>query len=151
MIKPIKISDKKWIIEHEEYGPVVFDTETQKYQYIDKNTTIFSYNGKSCRFFYSLYEFYDSGIEFGVVPIVCSANKRVKKRSMATVIDIYNNIYDFYNVEYCNGWVKNQIINLFPGLCYFILVQRNPALINNCSIYSILKIEEGMHKVQTLD
>lgn len=150
-MKPIKISDKKWIVEHEQYGPVVFDLDTQKYQYVDNENMTFKYNGKSCRFFYSIHKFNESNLEHAVIPVVCSANKRIKKRMLATLIDIHSNIYDFYNIEYSGGWYKNNIINLFPGLCYFIIVSRNLRLINNCNIISILKIEEGMHLMQTLD
>ena len=146
-LKPFKIGENLWVVEHEEYGPVILNTKEQKYYYIEGGITYFSYNGgNKCRFFNTIEEFYISESKNGVIPIVCTDIKKIKKRTLVTVMDRKNNVYYFYNVELIeNNWVRNEIMDMFKGVCYFILINRNEEAINNCILRSKLKIESGMH------
>lgn len=137
----------KWIVDHEIYGKVLFDTGTQKYTYLDYDSIrFFTYNGKSARFFDTILSMIDVNVELAVVPVVCSDAKQIKARTMINVIDIANNNYTFFNVERINEkWVKNNIANVVKSKCYFLMLLKNKDAMNDVILVSTLEIKEGMH------
>lgn len=142
----------EYIVEHEIYGKVLLNTETQTYKHIEQNRNkIFTYSGKQCAFFDSINEFIESDIEIAVVPFVCLGTKAIKKRTMATLLDINNDVCNYYNVELINGrWVRNNISNLFKSKCYFCILSKNNLAINDCILMSVLEITEGMSQQHSL-
>lgn len=142
----------EWIVDHEIYGKVLLNTETQTYKHIEQNRgKIFTYNGKQCAFFDSMSEFIDSDADIAVVPFVCLGTKTIKKRTMATLLDINNAPCEYYNVELINGrWVRNEISKLFKSKCYFCILSKNKLAINDCILMSVLEITEGMSQQHSL-
>lgn len=145
-MKPQKIMDNIWVVEHEEYGRVILNTKTQTYTEL-KQFAYFNYKGKSCRYFESILEFSESESKFGVIAVVCSNFEKVKNRTKATLIDKFNNNYEFYNVERVdNKWMHNSIDGLFKSACYFIILEKDLRAMNDGYLVSKLLIEKGMHE-----
>lgn len=137
----------KLIVNHETLGKVLFDTETQEYEYVEPlNCTFFTYKGRSEKYFESISDFLESGENIGITPVVCMTNKTKGKRTFIEVIDYINYNYVFFNVEMINSrWVTNYITNMIPGKSYFIILKRNREATNDCILMSSLLIEKGMH------
>ena len=142
----------KIIVEHDVHGKVLFDTETQQYEYYDNsNVEYFSFNGKSERYFKNTIQFLDSNVKIAVIPVVCSNIGSKGRRTYITIIDWINAYYTFYNVEMINSkWVKNNIGNLSKGKCYFIIVARHQEALNDFIILSAMQIKKGMHTAPPL-
>lgn len=142
----------EWICDHEVYGKVLLNTKTQTFKHVEQvSKQIFNYKGKQCEFFDSVSEFIESDSEIAVVPFVCLGVKAIKRRTMATLLDINNAICDYYNVELINGrWVRNEISKLLKSKCYFCILSKNVLAINDCILLSTLEITEGMSQQHSL-
>ena len=162
----------KHVLKHEIYGDVLFDTKTQTFQVIDyeriygeslvdikKHDEIKMFNGgkKPFRYFDSVGDFINTTVIRCVVPLVCTGIKPIKKRTMATLIDINNTIIELYNVEIGGTsmygkpiWLNNKIDNLYSGRCYFCIIERNENAINNFLLINTKEITKGMHEALPL-
>lgn len=142
----------EWIVDHELYGKVLLNTETQTFKHVEQNSKkIFNYKGKNCIFFDSISDFKESDYDIAVIPFVCLGVKAIKRRTMSTLLDINNVPCDFYNVELINGkWVRNEISKLIKSKCYFCILSKNSLAINDCILLSILEITEGMSQQHSL-
>lgn len=142
----MQISENEWIVNHEIYGKVVLNTKTQLYKYIEtEGNRTFKYNGKECPFFDSIFDFVSAEVRFGVIPVVCTLSKQVKRRMLINLVDASNNLYNFFNVELIDGWwKKNNLEGIYNSKCYFVIVERNKQGLNNCMLVSSLEIEKGM-------
>lgn len=137
----------KLIVNHETLGKVLFDTETQEYEYVEPlNCKFFTYKGKSEKYFDNVASFLESNDNIGIVPVLCAANKVKGKRTFIEVIDHANYNYIFFNVEMINSrWVTNYISGMVTNKCYFIILKRNREATNDCILMSSLLIVKGMH------
>jgi len=136
----------KWIVQHELYGPVLLDTDTQSYTHIDYDTVkFFNRNGKQCRYFNNMKEFDESIIKVAVVPLVCTDYKPIKKRTITGFIDHNNRIMNFFNVEMINErWARNEITGASKGKCYFAILEKNQLAVNDYLLLSLLEMEKGL-------
>lgn len=134
-----------FLIEHEKYGKVFFNTDTQEYSYIDeKFTKLFTYKNKTGRFFNNANDFLESSTTIGIVPIVCVDNDRKGRRTFIEVNDKNNYCYKFFNVEMIDSkWVHNKINFIYKHRCYFIIISKNEYAMNDFILLSSLEIKKG--------
>lgn len=137
----------KVIINHEVFGPVLLDTETQTYEYIEHNNEVmFNKDDKKVAFFNSGLEFINSGINMGVIPMVCVEHKLHKRRTYIELIDINNYTYTFFNVEMIDSrWVENKIDKFIKGRCYFVLLLSDIKAMNDFRLLSQMEIKKGVY------
>lgn len=136
----------KIILEHDIFGPVLYDTIEGTYEYIEPSTSKkFRYNGKKSSYYDNISEFLESNENQAVVPCVCIENKPIKRRTVATVVCYDNNPYSLFNVEMIDSkWKENKIENLQRGKCYFMLVIKDAAAMNDFRLLSTMEIKKGM-------
>lgn len=137
----------KSIVNHETLGKVLFDTETQEYEYVEPlNYKFFTYKGKTERYFDTVPDFLESTAEIGIVPMTCMVSKAKGKRTLIEAIDHINYNYVFFNMEMINSrWVTNYISGMYAGRSYFVILKRNAGAVNDCILMSSLLIVKGMH------
>ena len=127
----------KRIVDHEVYGKVILDTDTQTYEYIDHSDFTFI---DAERYFKDAISFDNSSSTIGYIPVVCTAVKQIKKRTLATFLEWNNRILSFYNVEMIEAfWTHNAIEGVAINKCYVILLQKNNLAVNE---YILLKYKE---------
>jgi len=136
----------KRIVDHEQYGPVLFDTTTQTYQYFDHSKyKMFNRNGKQCRYFDDMKDFDESLAKIAIVPLVCTDVKAIKKRTLACFIDHNNRVMNFFNVEMINcRWARNEIFGALKNKCYFAILEKNNLAVNDYLLLSLLELEKGL-------
>lgn len=134
----------KRIVNHEIYGPVIFDTATQSFEHIDYADFKFI-DGE--RYFENVISFEHSSSRMAIVPLVCVGVKAIKKRTIANFLDWNNRVLNFFNVEMIEEkWTKNSIEGAIVNKCYLAVLQRNELAINDYlliklqSIYEIKKL-----------
>jgi len=144
-LKIYNIEMAKIVVEHEKYGKVLLDTETQTYEYCENKSTItFIYKNKSLPYFDSVLDAINSGINMMVVPMVCTESKAHKRRTYVELVDINNYSYNFYNVEMIDSrWVHNKIENIKKGFCFFILLIIDSKSMNDCRVISSMQINKN--------
>lgn len=142
----------KRIVKHLEYGPVLLDTLTSKFEYITTEDRLwFSRDGKKVRYFDNVGLFLDSNVNIAVVPAVCSMAGHKGRRTFIEVIDWNNYNYKLFNVEMINyKWVKNKINYVQKSKCYFVLLQRNIYALNDFILLSALEIKRGVNNTPLL-
>ena len=134
-----------YIVEHEVFGKVLFDTSTQQYEYLPIQDYVkFKYKDKSAPFFDSFLEFIESGINIGIVPVVCVESAQKGRRWFVELMDINNYNFKFFNVEMIDSkWRKNKVENVRKNKCYFALMQNDIKAMNDCRLISTMKIKKG--------
>jgi len=130
----------KWIVEHEIFGPVIMDTEKQTYTHLDWNNFKWI-NG--CRYLENMTLFEEAKCSKSIVPFVCTAFKKSGKRTVTTLMDWNNRIFNFYNVELIkNKWTRNCVDGLISGKCYLIVLERNTLAVNNAIILQFKELKK---------
>ena len=140
----------KKLVEHELFGYVLLDTETQTYECIYKQTVNFENNGKKTEFFNSTVDFLNSESKMCVIPFICVEHTSHKRRTYVEIIDINNYSYKFFNVELIDSrWIENKISNFIKGRCYFVLLQKDIRAMNDCRLLSCMEIKKGVYGEHT--
>lgn len=138
-------------VQHEIYGYVLLDTETQTYEYYENDYTImFEYNNKKIPFFESALEFLSTSINMCVVPMICVKAEARKRRTLVELIDFNNYAYTFFNVEIIDSrWVANKVDKFIKSRCYFVLLQKDIKAMNDCRVLSCMEIKKGEYGKHT--
>lgn len=138
----------KIIVDHEEYGKVLFDTETQMYDYFPKRASTYFYlNNKREVYFNNVTTFLESDFNQAVIPFVCNEIGTKGRRTFCELIDWTNKQMIFFNVEMINNrWTSNRIENFRKHKCYFVIVVKNNAALNDFIILSTISIDEAKRK-----
>jgi hypothetical protein len=138
----------KIIVEHEKYGKVLFDTETQMYDYYpERASTYFYLNNKREVYFNNVTTFLESNFNQAVIPFVCSEIGTKGKRTFCELIDWTNKPMVFFNVEMINSrWTPNKIENFRKHKSYFVIVLKNNMALNDFLILSAISIDEAKRK-----
>lgn len=138
----------KIIVEHEIHGKVLFDTETQSYEFIEpSDNTYFNFEGKRELYYKNVTDFLNSDNEQGVVPLTCVATGFKGKRSFCDLVDWENIPLTFFNVEMVDSkWWPNKIDNFIKGISYLVIIRRNKKALNDFTILSSIPIDEAIRR-----
>lgn len=141
-------------ITHEQYGKVLFNTETQGFIVLPDTSNKIALSGRAFDYFESMREFIESEKPMAIVLFFCSGRVVKGKRYQVTLITSSES-FDFWNIEKVqSGWLRNEsapqdptapktgIEICYPGSAYLVYMVKESDCLNGVRIKSIKKVEE---------
>lgn len=140
-------------VEHETYGRVLFNTDTQGFVLLPDTRNKIVLSGKLFDYFDTLREFIESDKQTAIILFFCSNREVSGKRYKVTLITMSES-FDFWNVEKTtSGWLRHEADRMdksapitgieicYTGSAYLVYLVKESDCLNGVRVKSVKKME----------